>query len=275
MTLNTETRYAIDPDAAKGMDTSALRQNFHKDGLFKQGEISLVYTHYDRLIIGSAVPGGGSLTLDHMEETGTPNFLDRREMGILNIGEAGQVSVAGQTHTLEKGELLYIGMGAGPVEFKGAGRFYITSSPAHHSYPTKLIKLADARRVEMGSREAANERVIIQFLHPDVCQTCQLLMGYTQFAQGSLWNTMPAHLHDRRMEAYLYFDVPDTARVFHFMGKPDETRHIVMANEEAVISPPWSIHCGAGTAAYTFCWTMAGDNVDFSDMDMVGMDELR
>lgn len=275
MTLKTETRYAIDPATAKTLDTDGLRAHFLKDGLFEVGEINLVYTHYDRLLLGSAVPGAGTLTLDHMAETGTPNFLDRREMGVLNIGSTGQVAVGGETHTLEGGELLYIGMGSGPVEFSGAGRFYVTSSPAHRTYPTKLIKLADARRVELGSRETANERVIIQFLHPDVVETCQLLMGYTQFQPGSLWNTMPAHLHDRRMEAYLYFEVPEDARVFHFMGKPEETRHIVMANEEAVISPPWSIHSGAGTASYTFCWTMAGDNVDFADMDMVAMDALR
>jgi len=211
MTLKTETRYAIDPATAKTLDTDGLRNHFHKDGLFAEGEINLLYSHYDRLIVGSAVPGSGTLT----------------------------------------------------------------SSPAHRTCPTKLIKLADARRVELGSRDTANERVIIQFLHPDVCDTCQLLMGYTQFAQGSVWNTMPAHIHDRRMEAYLYFDVPEDARVFHFMGAPDETRHLVMANEEVVISPPWSIHCGAGTASYTFCWTMAGDNVDFTDMDMIPMGDLR
>ncbi len=275
MTLKTETRYAIDPVTAKSLDTDGLREHFHKDELFANDEINLVYTHYDRLILGSAVPANGPLTLDHMDETGTPGFLDRREMGILNIGGTGMVAVDSEIHTLETGELLYIGMGAGPVTFSGQGRFYVTSSPAHRPCPTKLIKLKDARRVELGSRETANERVIIQFLHPDVCETCQLLMGYTQFAPGSLWNTMPAHLHDRRMEAYLYFDIPEDARVFHFMGAPDETRHLVMANEEAVISPPWSIHCGAGTAAYTFCWTMAGDNVDFADMDMVAMGDLR
>jgi 4-deoxy-L-threo-5-hexosulose-uronate ketol-isomerase len=166
-------------------------------------------------------------------------------------------------------------MGAGAVTFSGAGRFYVLSAPAHQTYPTKLIKLADARRVEMGARETANERVIIQFLHPEVCQSCQLLMGYTQFAEGSVWNTMPAHLHDRRMEAYLYFQLPAEQRVFHMMGEPTQTRHIVVANEEAVISPPWSIHSGAGTASYTFCWAMAGDNVDFTDMDMVPMEALR
>lgn len=275
MSLRTETRHAIDPMTARTLDTTGIRAHFHKGGLFEAGEINLVYSHYDRLIIGSAVPDGADLILAHADETGTPGFLDRREMGILNIGDTGTVSVDGQSYVLANGELLYIGRGAGPVTFSGAGRYYITSSPAHRTCPTRLVRLADARRVELGSRETANERVIIQFLHPEVCESCQLLMGYTQFSAGSLWNTMPAHLHDRRSEAYLYYNLPDDARVFHFMGEPDETRHIVMANEEAVISPPWSIHCGAGTAAYTFCWTMAGDNVDFTDMDMVAMGDLR
>lgn len=270
-----ETRYAVDPGTAKTFDTDKLREHFHVSGLFQPGEIKLVYSHYDRLILGSVLPDNAPLTLDHVPETGTPGILDRREMGVLNIGDSATVEVGGERHTVGKGEMLYIGMGAGPVTFSAPGRFYVTSSPAHRSCPTKLIQLKDARRVEMGSRESANERVIIQFLHPEVVDTCQLLMGYTQFAPGSLWNTMPAHLHDRRMEAYLYFDVPEDARVFHMMGKPEETRHLVMANEEAVISPPWSIHCGAGTAAYSFCWTMAGDNVDFTDMDMVAMDTLR
>jgi len=275
MSMKTEVRYAIDPATTKTLDTDGLRAHFHRGGLFAEGQIDLLYSHYDRLIVGSAVPGNQTLTLEHMAETGTAGFLDRREMGVLNIGETGQISVGGETYTLEKGELIYIGMGAGPVQFSGAGRFYITSAPAHRACPTKLIKIGDARRVEMGARETANARTIIQFLHPDVCETCQLAMGYTQFEPGSLWNTMPAHTHDRRMEAYLYFDLPDDARVFHFMGEPGETRHLVMANEEVVISPPWSIHCGAGTASYTFCWAMAGDNIDFTDMDMVAMDALR
>lgn len=275
MTLRTETRYAIDPITAKALDTQGLRDHFHVDDLFASDEVKLLYSHYDRLILGSAVPTDGPLTLDHVDETGTPSFLDRREAAILNIGEAGTVAVGGDSYTLNNGEVLYIGMGSGPVTFSGAGRFYILSAPAHRTCPTKLIRLADARRVEMGARETANERTIIQFLHPEVCESCQLLMGYTKFAEGSIWNTMPAHLHDRRMEAYLYFDLPQDQRVFHLMGRPDETRHIVMANEQAVISPPWSIHSGAGTSAYTFCWAMAGDNVDFTDMDMVGMEELR
>ncbi|GGB19295.1 5-dehydro-4-deoxy-D-glucuronate isomerase [Allosediminivita pacifica] len=270
-----ETRYAIDPATTKTLDTQGLRDQFHVSGLFKPGEIKLVYSHYDRLILGSAVPDGGSLTLDEVPETGTPSILDRREMGVLNIGEPAAVKVGGESHEIGRGEVLYIGLGSGPVEFTGKGRFYILSAPAHRACPTKLIKAGDARRVELGSREAANERVIMQFLHPEVCESCQLLMGYTQFAEGSVWNTMPAHLHDRRMEAYLYFDLDEGGRVFHFMGKPEETRHIVMANEEAVISPPWSIHSGAGTGSYTFCWAMAGDNVDFADMDMVPMEVLR
>lgn len=273
--LKTQTRHAIDPATSKTLDTDQLRDHFHVDGLFKDGEINLVYSHYDRLILGSAVPAGKSLTLDAVEETGTATFLERRELGVLNIGDTGSISVGGETYELENGEVLYVGMGAGAVTFSGAGRFYVLSAPAHHTYPTKLIKLKDARRVEMGSRETANERVIIQFLHPEVCQSCQLLMGYTQFAEGSVWNTMPAHLHDRRMEAYLYFELPADQRVFHMMGEPNQTRHIVMANEEAVISPPWSIHSGAGTSSYTFCWAMAGDNVDFTDMDMVPMEDLR
>ncbi|WP_428686716.1 5-dehydro-4-deoxy-D-glucuronate isomerase [Roseibium sp.] len=272
---NVETRYAIDPKTAKTLDTQGIRDHFHAAGLFVEGEINLVYSHYDRLILGGAIPGTGELVLDHVKEAGTPSLLDRRELGILNVGDAGFVTVGGKTHEVGRGDVLYVGMGSGPVGFSGAGRFYILSAPAHRTCPTKLITMKDARRVELGSPETSNERVILQFLHPEVAESCQLLMGYTQFAPGSVWNTMPAHVHDRRMEAYLYFDLSDDQRVFHFMGEPNETRHIVMANEEAVISPPWSIHCGAGTGAYTFCWAMAGDNVDFTDMDMVAMGDLR
>jgi len=258
--MTNETRYALDPTSAEALDTEGLRAHFHVPGLFQPGEIKLVYTHYDRMILGGVMPDGGTLTLDHMPETKTPSILDRREMGVLVIDGTGTVSAAGQTFDMEKGNLLYLGMGAGPITFTGDAKFYLVSTPAHRTCETRLIKVEDARRVEMGSKEQANERVIIQFLHPDVHETCQLTMGYTQFQPGSVWNTMPAHLHDRRMEAYLYFEVD---------------RHIVMANEEAVISPPWSIHSGAGTSSYTFCWAMAGDNVDFTDMDMVPMEALR
>ncbi|MGY3437315.1 MULTISPECIES: 5-dehydro-4-deoxy-D-glucuronate isomerase [unclassified Marinovum] len=274
MTTHAQTRYAIDPATAKTLDTAGLRAHFHVGDLFQAGEIQLVYSHYDRLLIGSAVVDGAPLTLDHVPETGTATVLERREMGLLSLAEDCVVEVGGDSYKMGHGEVLYIGMGAGPVTFT-SGRFYILSAPAHRACPTKHIRKEDARRVEMGARETANERVIIQFIHPEVCESNQLVMGYTQFAEGSVWNTMPAHLHDRRMEAYLYFDIPADQRVFHFMGAPDETRHLVMANEEVVISPPWSIHCGAGTSSYTFCWAMAGDNIDFTDMDMVAMETLR
>jgi 4-deoxy-L-threo-5-hexosulose-uronate ketol-isomerase len=273
--LQTHTRYAIHPATAKTLDTDQLRDHFLVDGLFADGKIKLIYSHYDRLILGSAVPGSGTLTLDKVAETGTATFLERREMAVLNVGGTGTVSVAGDTHSLDKGEVLYIGMGAGPIDFAGAGRFYILSAPAHRTCPTRLIKISDARRVKMGASETSNKRVILQFLHPEVADSCQLLMGYTRLSEGSVWNTMPSHTHDRRMEAYLYFDMPVDRRVFHMMGEPTQTRHIVMANEEAVISPPWSVHAGAGTGSYTFCWAMAGDNVDFTDMDMIPMEALR
>jgi 4-deoxy-L-threo-5-hexosulose-uronate ketol-isomerase len=227
------------------------------------------------MIVGGAVPGEGILVLDHVKECGTVSILDRREMAVLNIGGSGNVSASGVDYTLNKGDVLYLSMGSGPVSFSGAGRFYILSAPAHQAYPSRLITINDAKSFRTGAAETANDRTIFQFVHPEVMQSCQLVVGYTQFHGGSVWNTMPAHLHDRRMEAYLYFDVNPVQRVFHFMGEPQETRHLVMANEEAVVSPPWSIHCGAGTGSYTFCWAMAGDNVDYRDVEMVGMEALR
>jgi 4-deoxy-L-threo-5-hexosulose-uronate ketol-isomerase len=273
--LTVETRHALDPDTSRHLDTEDLRGAFHAGGLFEPGEIRLVYTHYDRMILGGAVPGDGALTLDHVKETGTAGVLDRREMAVVNIGGPGTVEAGGAAHAMEKGDVLYLGRGSGPVTFSGAGRFYILSAPAHADFPARLIRIGEAKQVRLGSAETSNERTIYQFVHPDVMESCQLVVGYTQFAPGSVWNTMPAHLHDRRMEAYLYFDLAEDARVFHFMGEPQETRHIVMRNEEAVISPPWSIHCGCGTGAYTFCWAMAGDNVDYRDVEMVAMEDLR
>lgn len=273
--LTVETRPAISPAEARGMDTAALRAAFHGAGLFRPGEVRLIYTHYDRMILGGAVPDGGSLTLDAVKECGTASILDRREMAVVNIGNAGEVTAAGVTHAMGRGDVLYLGMGAGPVTFSGAGRFYILSAPAHSAHPARLIRLQDAKKLTVGAPETANHRTINQFVHPDVMPSCQLVVGYTQFHGGSVWNTMPAHLHDRRMEAYLYFDMPEDRRVFHFMGEPAETRHLVIANEEAAISPPWSIHCGAGTGSYSFIWAMAGDNVDYRDQDPVAMGALR
>lgn len=273
--LTVETRQAISATEAKSMDTRTLRANFHGEGLFQDGEIRLIYTHYDRMIVGGAVPAGASLTLDHVKETGTAHILDRREMGIVNIGGNGAVTAGDTTYALSKGDVLYLPMGAGPVTFSGQGRFYITSCPAHQAYPSRLIRLEEAKKLTLGSADTANHRTINQFIHPEVMTSCQLVLGYTQFHGGSVWNTMPAHLHDRRMEAYLYFDIPEGQRVFHFMGEPSETRHLVIANEEAALSPPWSIHCGAGTASYSFIWAMAGDNVDYRDVEVVKMEDLR
>lgn len=273
--LNVRTVYAINPETTKDMDTSQLRDAFHVADLFLPGQINLTYTHYDRMIVGAAVPNGNDLTLDHVKEAGTPSILDRREMGILNIGEPAAVTCGDETHELGRGDILYLGMGAGTVTFSGQGRFYIVSTPAHRTLPNKLVSLSDAASLSLGSAETANERTIYMFVHPEVMESCQLVMGYTMFHGGSVWNTMPAHLHDRRMEAYLYFDLAEDNRVFHFMGEPQETRHIVMKNEEAVVSPPWSIHCGAGTGSYTFCWAMAGDNVDYKDVEPVAMEDLR
>lgn len=271
--LTVETRHAVDPVAYRAFDTDALRHHFHLD-LFRAGAIRLVYTHYDRMIVGAAVPEGVPLVLDAVSECGTASILDRREMVVVNVGGPGTVA-AGETFALGSGDMLYLGRGAGPVTFAGDGRFYILSAPAHAALPSRLVTIADARRVELGSRETSNERVIHQFIHPDVMETCQLVVGMTRLAPGSVWNTMPAHVHDRRMEAYLYVDLPADARVVHLMGEPDETRALILANEEGALSPPWSLHCGAGTSAYAFIWAMAGDNVDYRDVEPVAMAALR
>ncbi len=196
-------------------------------------------------------------------------------MGVVNIGDAGTVSAAGTDHAMARGDVLYLGMGSGPVRFAGDGRFYITSAPAHRACPTRLLRPAEAKVVETGSAATSNQRRINQFIHPQVMESCQLVLGYTSFAPGSVWNTMPAHVHDRRMEAYLYFDMAEDARVVHLMGQPQETRHLLVGNEEGALSPPWSIHAGAGTGSYTFIWAMAGDNVDYTDMDFVQPADLR
>lgn len=272
--LSVETRHAIDPAAARGFDTESLRRHFHLGGLFRLGEIRLVYSHYDRMVVGAAVPQGAPLTLDEVRECGTSSMLDRREMVVVNVGAPGAVT-AGERFAMERGDMLYLGMSAGPVTFEGEGRFYLISAPAHATYPSRLVRIGEAKAVPLGARETSNERVIHQFVHPDVMPSCQLVVGMTRLGAGSAWNTMPAHVHDRRMEAYLYIDLAPDARVLHLMGEPNETRSIIMANEEGALSPPWSIHCGAGTSAYTFIWAMAGDNVDYRDVEMVAMDALR
>lgn len=272
-------RQAFDPETGSRMGSAELRDNFHIGNLFAPGRVNLTYTHYDRMIVGAAVPTATTLELETIKPTGTPGFLDRREMIAVNVGGQGSINVDGESHALDTRDMLYIGMGS-KVAFSSddaakPAKFYLLSAPAHQKYPTTLIRIGDAKRVDLGSQATSNERSIFQFIHAEGARTCQLVVGMTQLAPGSVWNTMPCHVHDRRMEAYLYFDLPETARVFHFMGEPDETRHMVMANEEAVISPPWSIHSGCGTSNYAFIWAMAGDNVDYTDVDAVPMDMLR
>ncbi len=273
--LTVETRQAVNPDYAKTLDTEGLRRHFLANDMFRSGEIRLIYTHYDRFVMGGAVPNGAPLTLDKVEETRTPSFLDRREMGIVNIGEAGTVSAGGETYTLNRGDVLYLGAGSGAVTFDGAGRFYITSCPAHRSLPAKLVTLANSKEVKLGATETSNKRTINQFIHPLVMESCQLVLGYTTLEDGSVWNTIPSHIHDRRMEAYLYFGMDEKSRVLHLMGEPQETRHLFISNEEGAISPPWSIHSGAGIGSYTFIWAMAGDNVDYTDMDFIQPGDLK
>ncbi|QPM92532.1 5-dehydro-4-deoxy-D-glucuronate isomerase [Pseudooceanicola algae] len=267
--LKVETRHAVHPDHAKSMDTAALRDHFLTPEMFAPGEIRLVYTHYDRFTMGGAVPNGSPLVLDKVEETRTETFLERREMGIVNIGDTGTVTAGGETYSMNRGDVLYLGKGSGPVTFDGAGRFYITSCPAHATFPTKLVTLADCVEVKMGDAENSNKRTIKQFIHPNVMESCQLILGYTSLEDGSVWNTIPSHYHDRRMEAYLYWGMDEESRVLHLMGEPQETRHLFVSNEEGVVSPSWSIHSGAGIGKYTFIWAMAGDNVDYTDMDFV------
>jgi 4-deoxy-L-threo-5-hexosulose-uronate ketol-isomerase len=275
MSTDFDIRFAVDPVSTSTMNTEELREHFLIEDLFAPGAVNWTYTHYDRMAVGGAVPGGAPLTLEAIRPTGTANFLDRRELIAVNIGEAGTITVDGAEHRLGSRDMLYVGMGAKDVRFAGQGaKFYLLSAPAHASHPTTLIRQTDAKRLDLGSQETANERSIFQFVNADSVKTCQLVVGLTSFAPGSVWNTMPAHVHDRRMEAYLYFDLKPDAFVVHLMGEPEETRHLIVRNEQAVISPPWSIHSGAGTGSYTFIWAMAGDNVDYTDVEKVEMDEL-
>ena len=279
MATSYETRYASSPEAVKKYDTTALREEFLISNLMEKGKINLTYTHYDRYIAGSAVPGK-PLKLQTIDPLKAEYFLERREMGIINVGQNGSVEVDGSSYTLGHKDALYIGMGAKEVIFKSEdetqpAQYYINSAPAHKSFPTKKVSLQEANKLELGSLETANHRTVNQMIIGGIVDTCQLQMGMTELKSGSVWNTMPAHVHDRRMEVYFYLDVPEGQSVCHFMGQPQETRHIWMQNHEAVISPPWSIHCGSGTSNYTFIWGMAGENLDYGDMDIAKITELR
>ncbi|WP_289062501.1 5-dehydro-4-deoxy-D-glucuronate isomerase [uncultured Zobellia sp.] len=279
MKLNYETRYASSPEAVKGYDTTQLRDEFLIENLLQVGKVNMTYSHYDRYITGGAVPET-SLHLEAIDPLKSSYFLERREIGIINVGASGSVEVDGTSYEIGHKDALYIGSGAKEVVFKSndakePAMFYFNSAPAHASYPTKKVSRAEANKLELGSLETANHRTVNQMIIGGIVTTCQLQMGMTELKTGSVWNTMPAHVHDRRMEVYFYTDVPENQAVCHFMGQPQETRHIWMQNHQAVISPPWSIHCGSGTSNYTFIWGMAGENLDYSDMDVAKITELR
>lgn len=275
-----EKRYAFSPGETKLMDTEKLRKNFLINKIFEADHIHLTLTHYDRYIAGGAMPTSETLQLSNPDYLKASYFLERREMGIINVGDKGTVTVDGTAYELQFKEALYIGRGSKEVSFSSAdkgkpAKFYINSAPAHHAYPTKKVTKKEAEIVEMGSLETANHRVINKLLVNSVIETCQLQMGMTELKTGSVWNTMPVHTHDRRMEVYFYFEVPEGQSVCHFMGETQETRHIWMQNEQAVISPEWSIHAGAGTSNYTFIWGMAGENLDYGDMDHCAINDIK
>ena len=275
-----EVRYASSPREVKSMNTEELRNAFLIKNIMTQDAINLVYSHYDRFITGGVVPVNTSISLESIDALKSENFLDRRELGIINIGNEGTVTVDGTSYVLGSKEALYVGKGNKDVQFSSTSsdspaQFYLNSTPAHTSYPIKKIGINDVETLELGAPETANARTLRKYIVNSVVDVCQLQMGMTTIKPGSSWNTMPTHVHDRRMEVYFYFEVSEDQAVCHFMGEPQETRHIWMANNQAVISPPWSIHAGSGTSDYTFIWGMAGENLDYGDMDHCKTNELR
>jgi 4-deoxy-L-threo-5-hexosulose-uronate ketol-isomerase len=272
--------YACHADDVKKYNTDELRKYFLMNEVFKADDVLLSYSHVDRIIFGGAMPVNKSLKLEAADELRADYFLQRRELGTINIGGNGRIIIDDKVYAINKNDAIYIGMGAKEIVFESVdsnkpAKFYINSCPAHHSYPIRKISYEEAIHIELGSQETVNERTLNQYIHPSVIDTCQLSMGMTVIHKGSAWNTMPTHTHERRMEVYFYFDMDEDSRVFHMMGQPNETRHIVIKNDQAVISPSWSIHSGVGTGRYTFIWGMCGENQDFDDMDHVKMDFLR
>ena len=275
-----EVRYASSPREVKKMNTEELRSEFLIQNIMQEDKITMVYSHYDRFITGGVVPVNKSVELLSIDALKSENFLDRRELGIINVGGEGTVTVDGKEYAIAHKEALYVGRGNKSIVFssvssKNPAQFYLNSTPAHTAYPNKKIGINDVETIELGAPETVNARTLRKYIVNSVVDVCQLQMGMTSIKSGSSWNTMPAHVHDRRMEVYFYFEVSEDQAVCHFMGEPTETRHIWMANNQAVISPPWSIHSGSGTSNYSFIWGMAGENLDYGDMDHCKINELR
>ncbi|MFT6758823.1 MAG: 4-deoxy-L-threo-5-hexosulose-uronate ketol-isomerase [Chitinophagales bacterium] len=280
MTTNYKIQHNVHPEDFKSYDTETIRDRFLADGLFKENEINFLYSFIDRFVVGGALPINTKLSLETLDAFKSENFLDRRELGVINVGGAGTVSVDGETYELGYKDALYVGAGCKDVVFASndaakPARFYLNSATAHKSFPTKRLTMADAQSIELGSQQECNERRINKMMVNGVVETCQLQMGLTEFKPGSNWNTMPVHTHARRNEAYFYFEMPEDQAVCHFMGEITETRHVWMHNEQAIVSPSWSIHSGVGTCSYAFIWGMAGENLDYDDMDKFGPSELR
>lgn len=275
-----QSRYESSPKETAGMNTKELRDNFLVETLFTPDQIHIVYSHYDRMILGGVMPTNETLQLGNYEELKSDFFLERRELGIINVAGDGRIVVDGESFNINKLDCLYVGKGAQKVIFESIdtdnpAKYFILSAPAHAVYPTRLMTKEEASPASMGAIETANQRVIYKYIHLDGIRSCQLVMGLTVLQTGSVWNTMPSHTHDRRMEVYCYFDVPQNHGVLHLMGQPQETRHLWISNHQAIISPPWSVHSGCGTSNYSFIWGMAGENQSFADMDFIPVSELR